>query len=53
MQLEEHVEFKRLARLHKLLETKDDGQVRNQGSGNGLVGGNWRLARYVVSDVVG
>jgi len=53
VKLEERVEFERLARLHELLETENDCQVGNQGGSDGLVGRNWRLARYVVGDVVG
>ena len=53
MELEEPVELQRLARLHELPETKDDRQIRNQGRPDCLVGRNWRLARYVVSEVVG
>ena len=53
MKLEERVEFERLTRLHKLLEAENDCQVGNQGGSDGLVGRNWRLARYVVGDVVG
>lgn len=53
MQLKEGVELERLTCLHELPETKDDGQIRNQGRSDGLVGRNWRLTGYVVSDVVG
>ena len=53
MKLEERVELERLTRLHELLEAKDDRQIRNQGRSDRLVGRNWRLACYVVGDVVG
>lgn len=53
MKLEERVEFEGLTRLHELLETEDDRQVRHQGRYDRLVGRNWRLVHYVVSDVVG
>jgi len=53
MKLEERVELERLTRLHELLETKNNCQIRNQGRSDGLVGRNWRLARYVVGEVVG
>ena len=53
MEPEESVEFKRFARLHKLLETKDNRQIRNQSCCDRLAGRNWRLARYVVGEVVG
>jgi len=53
MKLEEPVELERLARLHELLETKDDRQIRNQGGSDRLVGRNWCLTPYVVGDVVG
>jgi len=53
MELEECIELERLARLHEFLNAEDNCQVRNQGRCNCLVGRNWRLARYVVGDVVG
>ena len=53
MELEEPVELERLTRLHELLKPKDYRQIRNQGSSDCLVGRNWRLALYVVGDVVG
>jgi len=53
VKLEKRVEFERLARLHELLETEYDRQIRNQSRSDLLVGRNWRLARYVVGDVVG
>ena len=53
MKLEEPVELERLTRLHELLKAKNDRQIRNQCRSDLLVGRNWRLARYVVGEVVG
>jgi len=53
MKLEEPVELERLARLHELLEAENDRQIRNQRRSDLLVSRNWRLAHYVVSEVVG
>lgn len=53
MKLEERIELEGLARLHELLETKYDPQIRHQSSRHRLVGRDGRLARYIVCDVVG
>jgi len=53
MKLKERVEFEGLTRLHELLESKNNRQIRNQGGSDGLGGRNWRLALYIVGDIVG